>query len=572
MSNVPFINKPVNIPSVLGPSNPTMNCPAYVSWSVNGGSIIKRSEKIPGYGIKNASGVMIYQPEFDVYDATNVCPAMYLGTTSSVGSLSFLSSSSYTLSQRLGTPPNYSLYRPSLKKPYRDDLLQGNIGSCVLEAVLSGIAFKSPDFLMSGIIQDPNFQPTPTKNQYYIRFFYKNKFNMFFVKISTDIPLLGPQSSYSTQFVIDGGKVVIWPSLITKAYAIMINYFTDFMRWSFDINDPVLLSAFKSVSGYGNSQGYNLLWGVNLRDCLSSICGPYDYNNVIDYNFSNFFIGSRLKIGFAYNREVTELKNFINGNKVVIAQINDINTISSFLQKYNNYSKDGIFMVRRQVSPSNVRDGVTSIYMVQHAYAVLSIDQNDLVTIKNPYSKRLRSGGIEVDYQSTNGLCTIPLSEFLQLFVITYTDYSPDVYIPVPNTQEPFPSKGQFISNYKTCESSCSSNSNCKGFVTEDKNSRCYLLTSSLTHPYPTYYSNTFVKMNTLSANKVYSIDQKGSSSSDLVTNTVDFVADVKRCVSSCNSNNSCVGLALADDMSHCYNLRSGYRSRPLSGYNIWKK
>lgn len=207
-------------------------CTAHNSRTSNAGQVVGPiTVDIPGY------------PRATVYDATNFCPALFAGGDPDAR---------YAI-PNLGS---YTLYeRGATDKPYFTDVRQGGIGDCNMDSLLATAAYKCPLHLKAGIIRDPT-----SKNNFYVRLFYKTANRPVWVRITASFPLIrrGMEFAYDNCRRDSSGRPIIWPHLYEKAYVCMTNVFPDFLTWG-DPNNPTF--------------GYNTLDGVDGVVAQQAIIG-----------------------------------------------------------------------------------------------------------------------------------------------------------------------------------------------------------------------------------------------------------------------------------------------------------
>lgn len=381
------------------PINPMPIC-SNNSLTTNVGSVVKKTgQTIPGF-----SGT------FDVYDATNFCPALFQPT-----------GISYTLSYKLPNNGNYDLFFNinNVYQPYFFDVMQGGVGDCTFDAIISELAYKIPNFLKQGIVKDPTMEHT-----FFIRLHYKTINNPFWVRITALMPLDSVGRSSYDRIYVGAERPVIWSYLYLKAYLCMNNIFSDFMR-----HDGV---------------GYNVLEAVYDDDCMRALAGTTaDSITTISYgsNCSNNTNTSNAK------RDFDNIKNLLNSPDFICSCAIESNSIRHLINKStgctidNKYTFTGIADCIPFNYDDEFKDVFCMLYEIKdlsrnktyiivgfHSYSLLRITDDDKVIIRNPW-------GSTPSYP--NGLIVMDYDVFAYFFTLSYLKRT-DTITPVPPSKDPF--------------------------------------------------------------------------------------------------------------------------------------
>lgn len=289
-----------------------------VSYIENSGNVV---EVVPFNGIRT-------------FDATQLCPALWRASPPGVF---------YGLPNR----GNYRIFNSVNELPNWDEVMQGGIGDCNLDSLLSLVAYKIPQYIKDGIVRDPN-----EEHVYYVRLHYKTFDNPFYVRISALLPLLSDNDGAYDLFYKENGIPVIWSYLYSKAYVVMTNYFDDFMLW--------------------NGSGYNTLNGVDgwtVQKAIAGVRNTYweDLNNQNMVYIKNYLKDSNyiFQCGVSYW-------------KITALQYNPQTS------RYAHSNEQLIYIYK---FPGGVKT-LEHVLISYHAYSVFGIsDDETKVTIRNPWGE-----------------------------------------------------------------------------------------------------------------------------------------------------------------------------------------
>ena len=348
--SVPFVSPspspsptPIVSPSPSPRPSPVFSQCLVKSFTQTTGTITQMYKNIPGF------------PNANVYDAIDVCPALYqFGTQSTF----------YGLPNK----GNYLVFNSTGFPDWRE-VQQGGIGDCNLDSLVSVAAYKQQNYMKQSIIKDPEVD-----HVYYVRLHYKTLDQPFFVRVSAFLPLLSDNDGAYDTFYKENGKPVIWSHIISKAYVVMTNYFSDFMIWG----DPSM-----------NSTGYNTLDGVDGWTAQKAIVGV-----------TNSF--------------------WVDGTEAnqsdIIRQINDSSYVFQCGLSIHRITESARFRILGN-GVVCVYNGTTleNVFIPWHAYSVFGVNGNT-VTIRNPWGQCILSDGTGQSITYIGGLVDLPVSDFFYLF------------------------------------------------------------------------------------------------------------------------------------------------------------
>jgi hypothetical protein len=334
---------PIQSPSPRPSPSPVFSQCLVKSFTQTTGTITQSYKNIPGFTNAN------------VYDAMDVCPALYqYGTQNEFYGLP--NKGDYLIFNSIGFPD------------WRE-VQQGGIGDCNLDSLVSVAAYKQRDYMKQSVIKDPDVD-----HVYYVRLHYKTLDQPFFVRVSALLPLLSDNDGAYDTFYKENGKPVIWSHIISKAYVVMTNYFSDFMTWG----DPSV-----------NNTGYNTLIGVDGWTAQKAIVGVTN----------SFWVDG------------------INANQIdIIQKINDSSYIFQCGLSVHRITQSERFIILGNGKVC-VYNGTTleNVFIPYHAYSVFAVNENT-VTIRNPWGQCILSDGTGQSITYIGGLVDLPVKDFFYLF------------------------------------------------------------------------------------------------------------------------------------------------------------
>ena len=348
--------------------------------TANAGTVTKKT----GQTIPGISGT------FDVYDATTFCPAFY-------------SSGGYTY--QLPNNGNYVVFGLQIdgtRKPSFYDVNQGGIGDCVLDSIMASAAHKNPDYIKSGIVQDPTALHT-----FFVRLHYKKITNPFWVRLTAMLPLVDSITSYDRFYLTNENGIslpVIWSHLIMKAYCCMNNIFPDFML-HFGV-------------------GYNCLDGVDTTDAMRAIFGEAQNVEPVFCNHDFVCFSDASIASYKTQLDSLNVKNLMNSPDVIFTCGVDPNDMKTRLcssypgsNRYRVTNWNGIEIVQIL----NANGSIKQCFISYHAYSIMELRTSDnKVIIRNPW------GGYQTCFNSLppGGLIAVDYEDFVKCFNIYFTKRS----------------------------------------------------------------------------------------------------------------------------------------------------
>ena len=254
---------------------------------------------------------------------------------------------------------DYLLYNTTDSIPNYLELMQGGIGDCCIDSILAVLAKNQPDIIKNMIY-------TENGSIYYLKFYYDGK-NVL-IKINDELPLDYLLDGVFDVFYKDpkGGKPLLWPHLILKGIACIINY-TDMV-----IDD--------TIQGYNRlSYGFNSNEAINLFYLLT---GSTDIKLTNSFDFSNLSDNKFLCIS-ASGKKLENSSDSVNTFETV----------------------DGVYIIYDK--NKNIINCIPQL----HCFSLMSFD-NNILTLRNPWGTYSLIKG----YTYKDGLFTISLQDFNILF------------------------------------------------------------------------------------------------------------------------------------------------------------
>jgi len=286
-----------------------------------------------------------------------------------------------------GKPENYTVYNSVTGNPHFFDVMQSLLGDCVFDSTVAVLAVKQRKIIQNMIYTSPS-----EVGIFYVKFYKDGK--PFLIKINDELPLAtdlsevskvdGYQQGAFDEFYVDPNKkIILWPHIILKAFACIINYF------------PPFFSGYTDKDG-NTAYGYNAIDnGLNGKDLLNIITNQtsrYIYPPFTNY-YDNFNDPTYLCV--ACSRRVDE---FTQPPK-----------LDGFTIKVHNDPAGFLFTDSGGRVVASIIEG--------HGYSVLGYYPNtQTIQLRNPWG----TFTLDSDHYYQDGIMNVPVAIFEYIYDLIF--------------------------------------------------------------------------------------------------------------------------------------------------------